>query len=124
MFEEKKTDVNIACQILNDTYLDRYDLCYLVSGDSDLAPPLQIVKENHSDKRVLVVHPPRRKSVELCGIADGWFAIGEQKLKALYGFGTANVAANREKRKNDESRKSARIHSRGFARFVVFSSAS
>jgi len=96
MFEEKKTDVNIACQILNDTYLDRYDLCYLVSGDSDLAPPLQIVKENHSDKRVLVVHPPRRKSVELCGIADGWFAIGEQKLKALYGFGTANVAANRE----------------------------
>ena len=43
-FEEKKTDVNIACEILNDAYLNRYDCCYVVSGDSDLAPPLQIVK--------------------------------------------------------------------------------
>jgi len=88
MLEEKKTDVNIACQILNDTYLNCYDICYLVSGDSDLTPPVQIVKENHSDKRALVAYPPRRKSVELCGIADGWFAISEQKLKALYGFQT------------------------------------
>jgi len=38
-------------------------------------------KENHSEKRALVAHPPRRKSAELCGIADGRFAISEQKLK-------------------------------------------
>ena len=81
VFEEKKTDVNIACQILNDTHLDRYDLCYVVSGDSDLVPPLKIIKENHPNKHVIVAHPPRRKSTELCDIADGWFSIGKQKFK-------------------------------------------
>ena len=80
-FEEKKTDVNIACQILNDTHLDYYDCCYVVSGDSDLVPPLEIVKRNHLDKRTLVAYPPDRKSMELCESADGWFAISRQKLK-------------------------------------------
>ncbi len=80
-FEEKKTDVNIACQILNDTHLDHYDCCYIVSGDSDLVPPLEIVRKNHPDKRTIVAHPPHRKSIELCESADSWFAIGRQKFK-------------------------------------------
>ena len=80
-FEEKKTDVNIACQILNDTHLDHYDCGYIVSGDSDLVPPLEIVKRSHPDKRTIVAHPPHRKSMELCESADGWFAISRQKLK-------------------------------------------
>ncbi len=79
-FEEKKTDVNIACEIINDAYLDRYDLCYLVSGDSDLVPPLDIIKQPHLSKRSIVAHPPRRKSYELCSIANGWFAIGRTKF--------------------------------------------
>ena len=81
LFEEKKTDVNIACQILNDTHLDHYDCCYVISGDSDLVPPLHIVKQNHPDKHTIVAHPPRRKSIELCKIANGWFAINKQKFK-------------------------------------------
>lgn len=81
-FEEKKTDVNIACQILNDTHADSYDCCYIVSGDSDLVPPLQIIKENHPDKHTIVAHPPRRKSTELCQIANGWFAINKGKIRS------------------------------------------
>lgn len=81
LFEEKKTDVNIACQILNDTHLDNYDCCYVVSGDSDLVPPLHIVRKNHPDKQTIVAHPPKRKSAELCGIANAWFAISQQKFK-------------------------------------------
>ena len=80
LFEEKKTDVNIACEIINDAYLDRYDLCYLVSGDSDLVPPLDIIKQPQLGKRSIVAHPPRRKSYELCSIANGWFAIGRTKF--------------------------------------------
>jgi len=57
-FEEKKTDVNIACQLLNDTHLDLYDCAYLVSGDSDLAPPLQIIRRSHPGKHTIVAHPP------------------------------------------------------------------
>ncbi len=59
-FEEKKTDVNIACRILNDAHLDHYDCCYVVSGDSDLVPPLEIVKRNHPGKRTIVACPPQR----------------------------------------------------------------
>ena len=79
-FEEKKTDVNIACEIINDAYLDRYDLCYLVSGDSDLVPPLRVIKQPQLNKRSIVAHPPRRKSSELCSIANGCFAIGRAKF--------------------------------------------
>ena len=80
-FEEKKTDVNLACAILDDTHRNRYDCCYVVSGDSDLVPPLHIIQQNYPDKRVIVAHPPRRKSVELCQAASGWFAIGKQKFR-------------------------------------------
>ena len=80
-YEEKKTDVSIACEILNDTHLDRYDRCYLVSGDSDLAPPLKIIRKHHQNKQTIVAHPPHRKSWELCQIANGWFAISEKKFK-------------------------------------------
>ena len=80
-FEEKKTDVNIACQMLNDAHFDRYDLCYVVSGDGDLVPPLQIIKKNYPKKHAIVARPPRRNSEELRGIADGWFSIGKQRLR-------------------------------------------
>ena len=80
-FEEKKTDVNMACEILNDVHLDRYDCCYVVSGDSDLVPPLDIVKNNYPNKRTIVAYPPRRKSAELRQVADGSFVIGRQKFK-------------------------------------------
>ncbi|SMN00514.1 hypothetical protein SPONN_1745 [uncultured Candidatus Thioglobus sp.] len=80
-YEEKKTDVNIACQILNDAHLDRYDCCYIVSGDSDLVPPVEIVKQSFPAKKVVIAHPPKRKSNELCKVADGFFAISKSKIQ-------------------------------------------
>jgi uncharacterized LabA/DUF88 family protein len=80
LFEEKETDVKIACQLLNDTHLDTYDCAYVVSGDSDLVPPLAIVKKHHPSKHIIVAHPPRRKSEHLCRTADGWFAISRGKF--------------------------------------------
>ena len=79
--EEKKTDVNISCQILNDVHLDRYDCCYVVSGDSDLVPPLMMIKQNHPNKHAVVAHPPRRKSRELCEAAAGWFSITKRRFR-------------------------------------------
>lgn len=38
---EKMTDVNIATQMLSDAYNDRFDTAILISGDSDLVPPLK-----------------------------------------------------------------------------------
>jgi len=38
--EEKETDVNIALQMLMDSYKNNYDRALLITGDSDLVPPI------------------------------------------------------------------------------------
>jgi len=63
--EEKKTDVNIAVSLLEDAYDDQYDVAILLSGDSDLAPPVRAVQARFPSKRIVVAFPPRRNSSEL-----------------------------------------------------------
>lgn len=77
--EEKKTDVNIACEIVKGAFEDQYDVAFLVSGDSDLVPPVKIAVEK--GKTVIIANPPKRKSEELCKTATNWFAISEAKLR-------------------------------------------
>lgn len=78
-YEEKKTDVNIACEMLADAYEDRLDIAFLVSGDSDLAPPVEKVMSR--GKAVIVASPPKRKSQELNQKATGTFNINTRRLK-------------------------------------------
>ena len=40
------TDVNIATQMIIDAYQDKYDTAMLISGDSDLVPPIKAINEN------------------------------------------------------------------------------
>jgi uncharacterized LabA/DUF88 family protein len=56
--EEKQTDVNIALQLLEDAVLDKYDKCFLVSGDNDFAPILKTVMKLYPNKQAGVVTPP------------------------------------------------------------------
>jgi hypothetical protein len=44
--EEKKTDVNIAVEILSDAFQDRSDAICVVSGDSDVQPAIEWVARN------------------------------------------------------------------------------
>lgn len=78
-YEEKKTDVNIACEMLADAYEDRLDIAFLVSGDSDLVPPVEKVISR--GKAVIVASPPKRKSQELNKTATGAFNINARRLK-------------------------------------------
>jgi len=55
--EEKKTDVNIAVEILSDAFKDKCDTLILVSGDSDIQPPIEYVRTNYPTKRVTVYIP-------------------------------------------------------------------
>jgi uncharacterized LabA/DUF88 family protein len=41
--EEKKSDVNIATQMMQDAYENRFDIAYLVSCDSDFVPPVKAI---------------------------------------------------------------------------------
>jgi hypothetical protein len=74
MPEEKRTDVNIALQLLDDANHDRADQFIVVSGDSDLVPALEMVKAEWPDKRLIVYvpsrHPVRGAAVELRSAAD------------------------------------------------------
>lgn len=61
--EEKGSDVNLALHLLNDAWLDAYDVAVVVSNDSDLAESLRLVKEQNG-KLIGVVTPgaPIRKT--------------------------------------------------------------
>ena len=79
-FNEKMTDVNIATQILIDAYQDKYDMAMLISGDSDLVPPMRAVHEIFKSKRVFVAFPPKRHNQSVALIAKGSLTIGRKKL--------------------------------------------
>lgn len=77
---EKMTDVNIATQIIIDAYQDKYDAAILISGDSDLVPPIRSVHENFKNKRVSVFFPPKRFNNSVAAVAKGSMTLGRKKL--------------------------------------------
>jgi uncharacterized LabA/DUF88 family protein len=80
--KEKMTDVNIATHMIVDAYKNDYDVALLISGDSDLVPPIKAIKEIFPKKEILVALPPLRESNELRKCANSVFVIGRKKLEA------------------------------------------
>ncbi len=78
--KEKMTDVNIATHLIIDAKDDRYDTALLISGDSDLVPPIKAVHQHYPLKKVIVGFPPNRQSVNVQKAAKGFFVIGRKKL--------------------------------------------
>jgi len=79
--EEKMTDVNIATELLLDAFHNRLDTALIVSGDSDLVPPIQAVLQDFPTKRVVVAFPHGRVSEQLKQAASAWLTIGLKKYK-------------------------------------------
>lgn len=77
---EKMTDVNIACRLLADAYQDKYDTAFLITGDSDLVPPIDLIHSLFSNKRVFVAFPPNRQTNKLSKSSKGSLTIGRKKL--------------------------------------------
>ena len=79
---EKMTDVNIATHIITDAFQDKYDVAILISGDSDLVPPIKAVHELFGKlKRVTVFFPPNRYNASVAFVARGSMVIGKKKLR-------------------------------------------
>lgn len=78
---EKMTDVNIAVEMLEDAYLDKYDMAMLVTGDTDLIPPINAIHRVFNQKRVFIAFPPNRHNVNIQRAAKGSIVIGRKKLK-------------------------------------------
>lgn len=79
-YHEKMTDVNIATQLLIDAYQDKYDMAMLISGDSDLVPPIKAIHELFNKKRIFVAFPPKRHNSSVALVAKGSMMIGRKKL--------------------------------------------
>lgn len=78
--KEKMTDVNIATAIIVDAYKDVYDMAMLISGDSDLTPPIKAVHSLFNNKRVFIAFPPKRHNSSMALVAKGSMIIGRKKL--------------------------------------------
>lgn len=79
--EEKQTDVNIATWLLKYAALDKFDRAYIVSGDNDLIPPIQAVKDISMKKEVGFIIPIGRNcTAELQQKADFTIRMKEHHL--------------------------------------------
>ena len=63
--QEKKTDVNIATNLICDALDDSFDTAIIITGDSDLVPALQAVRKLKPKKRLVMAFPPNRYSKEM-----------------------------------------------------------
>lgn len=80
--QEKKTDVNIAVEMIIDAHTDVFDSAIMITADSDLVPVVQAIHRLFPEKRVAVAFPPSRFSAELQSTADACFPIGRAKFSA------------------------------------------
>lgn len=62
---EKGSDVKLSVRLLTDAIDDIYDTAVIISGDSDLAPPVEALKKYFPQKRTVLFSPPNRHSKEL-----------------------------------------------------------
>jgi uncharacterized LabA/DUF88 family protein len=60
-FEEKQTDVNMALEILEWWFCDKYDKAIIFSWDSDIAPAIVKVKKLKKNKEFMAVLPYKWK---------------------------------------------------------------
>lgn len=58
--EEKKTDVNLSVRMMGDCFNDATDIAVLVSGDTDLIPPIDFIHQYFPEKSVRVYFPPTK----------------------------------------------------------------
>jgi uncharacterized LabA/DUF88 family protein len=73
--QEKKTDVNIATQMIHDAIRGNFDVALLITGDSDQVPTIEMVTRIFK-KKVVVAFPPKRIGAQLQQVATASLHIG------------------------------------------------
>jgi uncharacterized LabA/DUF88 family protein len=79
-YEEKLTDVNIAIKLFQDAMHDKYDKAIIISGDSDLLPAMEAVKQTFPNKQIGVIIPIGRRAESLKAAADFYMKMKEKHL--------------------------------------------
>ena len=78
--EEKRTDVNIALKIVSEAVLGTYDTGILVSGDTDMIPSIETIRNLSLNKRMGVLFPLNRFTNELKEVADFYLQVKKSVL--------------------------------------------
>lgn len=79
--KEKRSDVNLAVQLVNDGWQGAYETAVVLSEDSDIAPALEVVKRQLR-KRIVLLHNRRRPPADLTQYADYKVRLSEADLAA------------------------------------------
>ena len=79
--EEKRTDVNLATQLLLDAFDNSFDCAAIVSNDSDLVQPIRRVRQKFG-KRIGLICARDRPSKDLNGHVDFFRYINPPMLKS------------------------------------------
>ena len=78
--EEKGSDVNLASHLLNDAWNGLFDAAAVISNDTDLVTPVQIVAAEQG-KTVFIVSPSGRVAFKLSQAASGVRHLRPKMLK-------------------------------------------
>jgi len=81
---EKMTDVRIASEMLTDAFQDKYDTAFLISGDKDLVPVIEVIKTVFPHRHIVALFPPQRYNPELKMVSDASLHIREIHLHLDY----------------------------------------
>lgn len=57
---EKETDTGMAAEIIKDAFTNALDIALLITGDTDFAPVVRILKCHFPSKGVILARPPNR----------------------------------------------------------------
>jgi hypothetical protein len=76
--EEKETDVAIAVKLLELLFRDTCDTIVLVTGDTDLAPPVRTARTLFPQKNIMFAFPYNRMNNDLKKLAPESFHIRKE----------------------------------------------
>ena len=79
--EEKGSDVNLASYLIHDGHRGDYEQAVVVSNDSDLRTPIELVRSDLG-LRVGLLNPRKRVALGLAGVADFYKPIRKGVLGA------------------------------------------
>lgn len=77
-YEEKETDVAIACKVLSLAQRNALDVAVLITGDSDFSPLARTFKQDFPNKEIRFAFPFARISKELKQICPDSFTISKE----------------------------------------------
>jgi hypothetical protein len=79
--EEKGSDVNLACHLVNDAWAGRFEAAAVLSNDSDLIEPIKIVNQELK-KPVILLCPVNNPHIALSHVASSVRHIKHSDLKS------------------------------------------